>query len=140
MADGKTHDQLGGALGALVALLRSDAEKDAPVDVVMRVLGGYLGGRVGAKIPDWLEPAVSSWHRKTAHSMVVGTTVFEITRRNISAWEDHCRAQQAEARALGNNADFLFWALASGFGPAVAAGHLSHIALDAQTPRGIPFI
>jgi hypothetical protein len=140
MADGKTHDQVGGALGALVALIRSDAEKDAPMDVVMRMLGGYLGGRIGAKIPDWLEPAVSSWHRKTAHSVVVGATVFEVTRRKIAEWEDFCRAERAEAQTSGNKADFLFWSLASGFGPAVAAGHLSHIALDTQTPRGIPFI
>lgn len=140
MADGKTHDQFGGALGALLALLRSNAEKDAPMAVVMRMLGGYLGGRVGAKIPDWLEPAVSSWHRSTAHSVVVGATLFEVTRQNIDAWEEHCRAKQAEAQAGANQADVFFWALASGFGPAVVAGHLSHIALDAQTPRSIPLI
>jgi|SRR5882724_6067963 len=140
MADGKTHDRLGGAVGALLALLRSDAEKDAPMDVLMRVLGGYWGGRVGARIPDWLEPAVSSWHRSTAHSVVVGATIFELARRKIAAWEDHCRAKQVDALTSGNTADWLFWSLASGFGPAVAAGHISHIALDARTPRGIPFI
>jgi hypothetical protein len=79
MADGKTHDRLGGALGALLALLRSNAE-------------------------------------------------------------DHCRAKQADALKSRNTADWLLWSLASGIGPALAAGHISHIALDAQTPRGIPFL
>lgn len=140
MANREDHDQFGAALSALVALLRSDAEKDSPMDVVLRVTAAYLGGKIGAKVPDWLEPAVSSWHRKTAHSIVAGATIFEITRRKIDAWEDHCRTKQEEARAADNQADVWFWAAASGFAIAIAIGYVSHLVLDSQTPRGIPWI
>jgi membrane-bound metal-dependent hydrolase YbcI (DUF457 family) len=140
MANREDHDQFGAALSALVALLRSDAEKDGSMEVVLRVAAAYIGGKVGAKVPDWLEPAVSSWHRKTAHSIVAGAIVFEITRRRIDAWEEHCRAKQAEARLANNQADVCFWAAASGFGPAIATGYISHLVLDAQTPRGIPWV
>ena len=140
MANREDHDQFGAALSALVALLRSDAEKDRPMDVVLRVTAAYFGGKIGAKVPDWLEPAVSSWHRSTAHSLTAGATIFEITRRKIDAWEAHCRTKQAEAREAGNESDVWFWAAASGFGPAIATGYISHLALDAQTPRGIPWI
>ncbi len=34
----------------------------------------------------------------------------------------------------------IFWRLAAGFANGLAAGYLSHLALDAMTPRSIPLL
>jgi hypothetical protein len=51
MASSEAHDQFGAALGALMAVFRSDATKDGPLDVALRVAGAYWGGKLGAKMP-----------------------------------------------------------------------------------------
>lgn len=113
------------------------------------VIGGAMGGVVGGRLPDQIEPATSSYHRKFAHSAVLtgaGTYAaheyLRDLRENLSA-----KALEYERLAL-ESSDWLeqilytaaCWLaqLASGFVTGVVAGYASHILLDSFTPRGVP--
>ena len=129
-------------------------------------IGGAIGGDVGAMAADWLEPAVSSWHRGTAHSCAAGGVVLSLGGTLAQA-EVYCRAQ-AERKAAQRSAlemvphptlpnvfvpapgnvltDLwllaceLFWRALAGFTNGMAAGYISHLVLDAGTPRSIPLL
>lgn len=78
-------------------------------------------GIVGAKLPDILEPAIHSHHRAFFHSLVVAGGVAWAIRK-ILAWPRETPGQRlVRATALG-----------------FAVGYVSHLALDALTPRGLP--
>lgn len=141
MPNATEHDDGGTWIAGLIELLRAGSDPNiTATQLGVRVAAAMVGGKLGAKIPDWLEPAVHSWHRSHAHSITAAVGVFEVARRTADAWDQHCREKQDEARALGQKADEWFWVAAQGFAPAVASGYLSHLLLDAQTPRGIPWI
>lgn len=146
--DGKTHKKIGRISGAAVAVVCSD-DGDTLGDLVLQGVGGCLGGTVGQAIPDLLEPALHSHHRDLAHSFAAGVAVVELTRRVIAVWNTYCRANAAAAQRkacpelspserFACGAEAAFWKVAIGFGPGLAAGYVSHLALDASTPRGIP--
>lgn len=149
--NGKDHAIIGKAAGTVMALARAD-QNDTFWDLVLRAVGGYVGGNVGQVLPDFLEPAIHSFHRDVAHSIAFGVGVVELTRRLIEAWEMYCRTQAAAARErrnvedatdgdrFGSFAEETFWKMAIGFAPGVAAGYVSHLAADATTPRGIPML
>ena len=149
MADGKTHLITGIATGTAIAAYT--AREQSGVDFVAELIGGALGGAVGGKLPDILEPAIHSWHRSTAHSLVTATTIGVTAARSISAWQDFCRANasrhddlcesatEAVGRAWHTFVAFL-WRLLSGVAVGVSVGYLSHLALDACTPRSIPLL
>jgi len=81
------------------------------------LLGGGVGA-AGGVLPDILEPATHSYHRKTMHSVTAGTALTTLIVRNQSKMT---RSQKSIANAFG-------------------ASYLSHLVLDSQTPRGIPLI
>ena len=150
MSDGKTHKKIAMASGGVAAFLATD-EKE-PWKLVAETLGGVLGGLVGGKLPDIIEPAVHSWHRNVAHSVTVGTAVIGAAAKSVQSWHASCRAK-ADAwaqRRLDTNltpADRAFallaelaWRIAAGIPIGAAAGYISHLVLDAGTPRGIPLI
>ena len=126
--------------------------KDQPTPCrFLEAAGGALGGYLGGKLPDILEPATSSWHRSTAHSFsaaaMVGTGLAK-----VDIFQNYCRQRAdhfATVRAampeggIGGLLHLLaeaFWRLCAGFAAGLAAGYLSHLALDALTPRCIPII
>lgn len=114
----KTHFFIGCAAGALVGLASEQASQDIRPDAeinVERILAcTAIGGLVGL-IPDILEPATSSWHRKLAHSVVVGAAISTGLRR----------LDGEDSTALTNATIF---------------GYLSHLFADAMTPRSLPLI
>lgn len=150
MSDGKTHQKIAMASGGVAALLMSN-EKE-PWKLIAETLGGVIGGLVGGKLPDIIEPAVHSWHRNVAHSFSTGAVVVGAAAKGVQSWHASCRAK-AEAwaqrrrdpnltptdRALALVAE-LAWRIAAGLPIGAAAGYVSHLALDAGTPRGIPLI
>lgn len=159
MADGLTHKLAGTGSGLILAAYR--AKDQSPGDWIVEVAGGALGGYVGGILPDILEPAISSWHRGTAHSYVSGATLTTCVYRTLSDWETACRRQAQNYRAirmirtpggafvaapadplhqLFSTAAELFWRLLAGFLSGLVAGYVSHLALDAATPRSIPLI
>jgi membrane-bound metal-dependent hydrolase YbcI (DUF457 family) len=150
MPNGRTHAVVGMISGAgAVYLLSADQPEGSRV---LELCGGLLGGYVGGKLPDWLEPAYCSWHREFAHSVTAGVSVFELGRRFVCSWEDWCRqrANEIEFRRAqlppGSPQAYLFGLaelflrMLAGFLAGLVAGYVSHLALDAGTPRGIRLI
>jgi hypothetical protein len=151
MANGRTHRKVGTASGAIAAFARTRLD-DTPIDVILHVLGGYVGGAMGAALPDVIEPAVHSHHRHVAHSWTTVAGITAASAQFLVAWEDHCRAQAAIAAARrtdpaltdlqrqGHWIEELLWKFLHGVVPGLATGYLSHLVLDAATPRGIPLL
>lgn len=149
MANGRVHAVVGAASGAALAAYRGRSQELE--DQLVEVLGGALGGYVGGKLPDWIEPAVSSWHRDIAHSWTTGGGIVTVMPK-LEQWEQHCRQRAAHYRALRTVPGVdpltqllyclaeMFWRLAAGFASGLAAGYASHLVLDAFTPRGLPLL
>jgi membrane-bound metal-dependent hydrolase YbcI (DUF457 family) len=112
----------------------------------LEMIGGGLGGQVGGLLPDQLEPAISSWHRGTAHSYTLIVLLLD-RRAQLLDWVEWCREQgrSCERRLACEPGSALilqlwiaFWSLAAGFVTGLLAGYVSHLALDALTPHGLP--
>lgn len=157
MADGKTHRLVGAGTGAVFAGFRANEQKAH--QWWAEVAGGALGGYVGGLLPDVIEPAISSWHRDVAHSWTVGGGIVAMGNA-LAAFEAACRENAEKCLAIpmepqGDVFAFvptdpisrlllslfeLMWRLAPGFANGLAAGYISHLALDAATPRSIPLL
>ncbi len=154
----KTHRKAGAVSGALYAGYR--AKNQAPMGLFVETLGGAVGGMIGGALPDVLEPAVSSWHRSTAHSCAAGGVILS-NARALATLEAYCRDRAArcgpvntgvvlspQGRVLspapGNQRiaklSELFWQFMAGCLNGLAAGYVSHLALDAGQPRSIPLL
>jgi hypothetical protein len=164
MPDRRTHRRAGRISGGVYAFQR--ARKQSVGQCVTETIGGIAGGEMGALLADWLEPGISSWHRGTAHSCAAGVGILSLGEVLAGA-ETYCR-QQAERKAeelktlrmipdpsqpsvfipAPNNSLTqlwlticeLFWQTLAGFANGLAAGYLSHLMLDAGTPRSIPLL
>jgi hypothetical protein len=159
MPDGATHKLIGASGGCVFAAYR--AKDQNPGSWIAELAGGAIGGYVGGILPDILEPAISSWHRGVAHSYVGGATVVATAIEVLSKWEIACRTNAENCKAtpaivipggmfvaappdpvyqfLSSLAE-LFWRLMAGFLNGLVAGYVSHLALDAITPRSIPLL
>jgi hypothetical protein len=164
MANRRTHKRVGRVAGAVYAAHRAKDQKAGRF--ITETIGGAIGGDIGAMAADWLEPAVSSQHRSTAHSCAAGGVVLSLGDTLAQA-EIFCRAQ-AERKAMQRGAlemvphptlqnvfipapgsvltnlwllaCELFWCAVAGFVNGLAAGYISHLVLDAGTPRSIPLL
>ena len=164
MANRRTHRRIGRISGAVYAAHR--AKTQTVGQFITEGSGGAVGGDIGALLADWLEPATSSWHRDTAHSCAAGGVVLSLGEM-LAGVETYCR-QQAERKAqelrtlqmtpnpaqpnvfvpVPNNSLAqiwltvceLFWRALAGFANGLAAGYISHLVLDAGTPRSIPLL
>jgi hypothetical protein len=159
-----THRRAGRISGGVYAFQR--ASKQSVGKCVTETIGGIAGGEIGALAADWLEPGISSWHRDTAHSCAAGFGILSLGEV-LAGVEAYCR-QQADLKAqelttlqiipdptqpsvfisAPNSSlsqlwlticEFL-WRAAAGFANGLAAGYLSHLVLDAGTPRSIPLL
>lgn len=164
MPNRRTHRKVGRIAGGVYAAHRAKDQKVG--HFITESIGGAIGGDVGAMVADWLEPAISSWHRGTAHSCAAGGLVLSLGDTLAQA-EVYCRAQ-AELKAAQQSAlemvphptlpnmfvpapscvltnlwlfvCELFWRGLAGFASGMAAGYVSHLVLDAGTPRSIPLL
>jgi membrane-bound metal-dependent hydrolase YbcI (DUF457 family) len=116
---------------------------------IAEIFAGSIGGVLGAKLPDVLEPAIHSWHRSSAHSISAAGGIALVAVRKLQDWQEYCRKNTAKHSAqlamateplarMWHSLLILVWSLLAGFAPGVVAGYLSHLAMDACTPRGIP--
>jgi LexA-binding, inner membrane-associated putative hydrolase len=157
MPDRKTHTAIGAGTGAAFAFYR--AKDQSPCNLVTEVAGGLVGGYLGGLVPDVLEPAVSSWHRDTAHSLAVGGAIISL-RNHLSGLESGCRENAEKCKAVRmvdrentfvtapdnplsqflSEVEEQLWRFLAGFLNGLAAGYVSHLALDAATPRSIPLL
>ena len=164
MADRKTHRKAGRISGAVYAAHR--AKGQSVPNFLVETASGSFGGDIGALVADWLEPAISSLHRGTAHSCAVGTVILSFGEV-LAGVETRCRQQAdrkaAERKTLETTQDpaqanlfvaapgsaltqlwlticELFWRAIAGFVNGLTAGYISHLVLDAGTPRSIPLL
>ena len=157
MPNRRTHKLVGAASGAAYAGYR--AKEQSGLNWWAEVAGGGLGGFFGGPLPDAIEPAISPWHRDLAHSWAAGTGILA-TKNLLAAWETACRENADKCRAIPmtlvenfyvpvpvdplshllSRSVELFWRFLAGFLNGIAAGYVSHLALDAVTPRSIPLL
>ena len=148
MPNGRTHTWVGAASGSAVAVYRG--RQQPLLNVVLEGLGGGIGGYLGGKVPDILEPASHPGHRDFCHSWTAGG-VLATGLTALEKWEVHCREKAADIRtqrlatpspglatSLFQILVEILWSLAAGVLSGFGAGYISHLLLDATTPRGLP--
>lgn len=119
MPNAGTHMIAGGLTGAAAAVsLQTEPEPD-PAAIIA---GAFVGG-VAGRVPDILEPAMHPNHRAFFHSVgvlaVVGYGTYKAWRwEPENDFERICR----------------WLALVGG------AAYMSHLVLDASTPKGLPIV
>lgn len=150
MPNGRTHGRVGIVSGGVSAALRS--VNQPPEQRILEVIGGMGGGYVGGRLPDWLEPAYCGWHRQFCHSVTAGAGVISLGRNFLESWEGWCRekAEAVRVRRLqldpgSGGAAFLVLVEAllrvlAGVLAGIVAGYVSHLILDAGSPRSIGLI
>jgi len=151
MSDRKTHLGAGALAGIGVGVASVRNLEGWPV--VARMLGAVLASVAGAALPDALEPALHSWHRRSFHSWgaLAGTAGVTLgppvaARRWMAEREavaERCRAQREalppdhpERAGLWLAEMFEHFLIAAALG--LPAGYASHLVLDAASPRGLP--
>ena len=164
MADGKAHRYF--AIAAGVGMTAYVAKEQAGLDFWLQLLGAAIGARCTGNLPDILEPAVSSYHWGTFHSVGMGGTISAQVER-ISDIRKFCQSQADECKKnpkrilmlpvtdgtsftieldglLGEVLSFIercLWLILSGFVVGAATGYVSHLALDAATcKRPLPLL
>jgi hypothetical protein len=161
----ETHAYVGLASG--IGYAAFEAKGQPTLNVLAEVAGGALGGYWGGQLPDVFEPAIHSWHRSIAHSGATGAAIVVAARNTLTDWQAACRKRADDCRAKRDSITMvphpsqpnlfvpaegqrwehfaltmqeLFWRFLSGFVNGMAAGYVSHLALDAATPRSIPLL
>lgn len=118
MADFRTHAMAGCAAGIGAYLLGCwFLQRQVRLG---EVLFSGLGGFATSCLPDGVEPALHPNHRSFFDSLTVGGAVAYMDWQSI----DFVRLSDGEKLAI--------WVL--------SAGYLSHLLLDAVTPRALPLI
>jgi hypothetical protein len=161
----KTHAYVGMTAGIGYAAFQ--AKEQGSANLFVEAAGGALGGWWGGQLPDVIEPGTHPWHRSLAHSGVAGTTSLTAGRSKLNLCQDQCRRQAEACRIKRESLKMvphpsqpnlfvpapsdqwehlcltiqeLFWRFAAGFANGFAAGYVSHLALDAGTPRSLPLL
>src|SRR4029077_15964815 len=151
MSNRKTHLAAGAVVGVGVGVYTARNVDGWPA--LARILGAVLGSVAGAALPDVVEPALHSWHRRSFHSWgaLAGTAGVTLgppvaARRWIADREaaaGGCRVQRAalplddtERAGLWRAHVFEHFLIAAALG--LPAGYASHLMLDAVSPRGLP--
>jgi membrane-bound metal-dependent hydrolase YbcI (DUF457 family) len=154
MSSAKIHNHVGMIAGGTTAAISAamTQEQMTFLNFLAEVLGGIAGGLLGANLPDFIEPATSSYHRKFFHSytwglaVVGGTVQTEVTPAQF--FRNAAAAMQKQAAELSANgqpaaaerfAEFYFHFIAGAI-KGLPAGYLSHLVCDATTPRGLPLL
>ena len=117
MAMRSEHVFVGAGIGLVGALVRCKHRSNKPE--FRHVAVGVGLGAAGALLPDLLEPAFHPGHRQLCHSVLLavalGLFIMVLMRR---------KGDGASTNAI----------------EAMIDGYLSHLALDAVTPAGLPLL
>jgi len=145
--NGKAHRFAGVISGGGAAFFASRGQTN--LEVIVESMAGIAAGALGAKFPDWAEPATSSWHRGPVHSVGTGIWSLGIGIAGIMELQSFCDQRIANlryCRALAQTPEAIqwytleifFWLAVVASLKGLLAGYLSHLALDATTPRSVP--
>jgi hypothetical protein len=119
--------------------------------MIAEVAGGLFMGAQAGTWADCIEPGISSYHRREAHAIIPSLVGANLVFQNLTSFQGSLRQTAAQCFELAQNtADPLQAVLnflaglglhfVAGAVPGVATGYLSHVALDACTPRGVPLL
>ena len=150
MSNGRFHRRVGAATGAISAWV---AAHDQPLKHrVIETLGGIPGGIIGAMAPDLIDPPTSPRHRSIGHGVIpIGALGFW-SIWNLRRWQDGLREmangfQEEYSRETTNGfrrfclgVAEVACRLAAGAIAGLLGGYASHLALDALTPAGLPWL
>jgi membrane-bound metal-dependent hydrolase YbcI (DUF457 family) len=143
------HRTIGGLVGGTTALVC--AQNQPPLLALAETIGGFVAGQYAGTWADALEPATSSYHRDFCHALVPTAYATTCVFQQVESLQTYLRSQaqgcfQLAASTEDGLQQFLNIAAglllhgAAGAVPAIAASYISHIALDAVSPRGVPLI
>jgi inner membrane protein len=118
MANAKQHALIGASVGAVGWLLYCKL-LDRPIEVGELLLAAGVG-MIGGLLPDLLEPAIHPNHRRFFHSYAA-TPLLAQANRHVS----QSTQMPAETRAAIH---------------LISLGFFSHLAADAHTPKGLPWV
>ena len=118
MADFRTHAVAGCAAGVAAYLLGSwFLRRQVRLgEILLSGLGGFATGC----LPDGVEPALHPNHRSFFHSLTAGSAVAYVDWRAF------------DFENISDEAKLVIWVL--------SAGYISHLLLDAVTPKALPLI
>lgn len=145
----KEHKTAASIVGGVTAL--AFATEQPPLQMLAEVAGGvFMGGHAGTWA-DQIEPGISSYHRQEAHALVPSLFGAQLVFQNVASFQGSLRQAATGCFEIAQSTTNPFQAVINllvGFGlhfvagaaPAIATGYLSHVALDACTPRGVPLI
>jgi hypothetical protein len=147
MPNRRVHQAIGAAAGAGYAACRVRSE-NASHDWA-EVLGGTFGGILGGAMPDQIDPPVNPRHRSLGHGVIPSVAVVKLyygrldhiqARLRGNADEHTARAKSIENRGARfiHHVLSLIFRLLAGAAAGLLAGYVSHLALDALTPSGLP--
>ena len=147
--NGTTHQAV--AIPAGVALSLVQTEGQPVFGRIVEAAGAGCAASLATRLPDWWDPPDGSYHRSWAHSFslaVAGTAAAGASLSDLQrdlrlrvVW--HAQAAQLSADPLVRFWHTLcewFYRFLSGCLLGLVVGYGSHLALDAFTPRSLPFI
>ena len=135
-------------VGAVTAGFQASRERD-PFNILLEIIGGYIGGDLGGRLPDGIDPPTWPGHRSVGHAVVPNAIVWtgycnqvpgiqQGLRTSAARLEDQARQDPDLVRALFLFAGAFGCRLLSGAVVGLPAGYLTHLAMDATTPRCLP--
>src|ERR1700757_3576639 len=130
MPNFKKHAETGALVGSVAGLAinlfvqldKVDKKEREKVDWLELFLSTAVGGAIGTiggVLPDLLEPAYHSHHRKLFHSVTAAGAV------SYGIYKTHQSDLSKETKGVITT---------------MGIGYLSHLLLDSETPRGLPLI
>jgi membrane-bound metal-dependent hydrolase YbcI (DUF457 family) len=145
----ETHKIVGGLTGATAAFL--NAQNQPLLPALAEIFGGWLAGQHAGTWPDAAEPSISSHHRDVCHAIAPSFASATLLLQQVESLQGALRSQaQAYFQLAATTNDGsqqtvsaiagLFLHVLAGSVPAIPAGYLSHVALDAATARGVPLL
>ncbi len=133
MPNGKTHTLTGMLAGVATSfILQEKTRPGQPADLGHLIFCGVTGAATG-RFPDILEPALHPNHREFCHSFVFGLAVGYV---GVQVWKE--LTQESLFLEKVKEADPWVQLILLLLLVAIAA-YLIHLALDAFTPKGLPF-
>lgn len=145
----RTHKTVGGVVGGATALVC--AQNQPPLLILAEMLGGFVAGQYAGTWPDIFEPGTSSHHRDLCHALAPTAYAATFAFQQVPTLQNSLRsqAQTCFQLAAGTNDGFqqfvnvavgLFLHVLAGAVPAIPASYVSHVALDAASPRSVPLL
>jgi len=115
---------------ALTAIIND--ERLTIMEWFARLSSAAAAGYIGARLPDIIDPPTNPNHRSWGHGVLPNTIAYSAVIKTASNYRKKLSQEASEDKLLNS---FAIGAM-DGF----VGGHLSHLALDARTPKSLPLV